>query len=65
MIDIDVMLFYNKTKLDEHKNEIKKLSQARVKLINKAINEGMSVSAIAKKLGISRQRVYKIINKKV
>jgi len=65
MIDIDVMLFYNKTQLDEHKKEIKKLSQARVKLINKAINEGMSVSAIAKKLGISRQRVYKIINKKV
>lgn len=59
------MLFYNKTQLDEHKKEIEKLSQARVKLINKAINEGMSVSAIAKKLGISRQRVYKIINKKV
>jgi len=65
MIDIDVMLFYNKTQLDEHKKEIEKLSQARVKLINKAINEGMSVSAIAKKLDISRQRVYKIINKKV
>jgi len=65
MIDIDVMLFYNKTQLDEHKKEIEKLSQARVELINKAINEGMSVSAIAKKLGISRQRVYKIINKKV
>lgn len=65
MIDIDVMLFYNKTQLDEHKKEIEKLSQARVKLINKAINEGMSVSAVAKKLGISRQRVYKIINKKV
>jgi DNA invertase Pin-like site-specific DNA recombinase len=65
MIDINVMLFYNKTQLDEHKKEIEKLSQARVKLINKAINEGMSVSAIAKKLGISRQRIYKIINKKV
>ena len=47
--------------MEEHKKSIDKLSHARVNLIKKATREGMSITDIAKYLGISRQRVYKII----
>lgn len=60
-IDIKALLFWNKKQMEEHKKSIDKLSHARVNLIKKATREGMSITDIAKYLGISRQRVYKII----
>ena len=60
-IDTKALLFWNKKQIEEHKAKIKKLSHARVNLIKRATKEGMSVTDVAKNLGISRQRVYKII----
>ena len=60
-IDIKALLYWNKKQMEEHKKAIDKLSHARVNLIKKATKEGMSVTDVANNLGISRQRVYKII----
>jgi len=60
-IDIKALLFWNRKQMQEHKKAIEKLSHARVNLIKRATKEGMSVTDVAKNLGISRQRVYKII----
>ena len=60
-IDIKALLFWNRKQMEEHKKAIDKLSHARVNLIKKAKKEGMSVTDVANNLGISRQRVYKII----
>jgi len=60
-IDIKALLFWNRKQMQEHKKAIEKLSHARVNLIKKATKEGMSVTDVANNLGISRQRVYKII----
>jgi len=60
-IDIKALLFWNRKQMEEHKKAIEKLSHARVNLIKKATKEGMSVTDVANNLGISRQRVYKII----
>lgn len=60
-IDIKALLFWNRKQMQEHKKAIEKLSHARVNLIKRAKKEGMSVTDVAKNLGISRQRVYKII----
>lgn len=60
-IDIKALLFWNRKQMQEHKKAIEKLSHARVNLIKKATKEGMSVTDVAHNLGISRQRVYKII----
>lgn len=60
-IDIKALLFWNRKQMQEHKKAIDKLSHARVNLIKKATKEGMSVTDVANNLGISRQRVYKII----
>jgi DNA invertase Pin-like site-specific DNA recombinase len=60
-IDIKALLFWNRKQMEEHKKAIDKLSHARVNLIKKATKEGMSVTNVANNLGISRQRVYKII----
>ena len=60
-IEIKALLFWNRKQMEEHKKAIEKLSHARVNLIKKATKEGMSVTDVANNLGISRQRVYKII----
>jgi len=60
-IEVKALLFWNRKQMEEHKKAIEKLSHARVNLIKKATKEGMSVTDVAKNLGISRQRVYKII----
>ena len=60
-VDIKVKLWYNKTELEKKNKEVDKLSEARVNLIRQALSSGWSVSAIAKELSISRQRVYKIL----
>lgn len=60
-VDIKVKLWYNKTELKKKNKEVDKLSEARVNLIKQALSSGWSVSAIAKELDISRQRVYKIL----
>ena len=60
-IEVKALLFWNRKQMEEHKKEIDKLSHARVNLIKKATKEGMSVTDVANNLGISRQRVYKII----
>jgi len=60
-IEVKALLFWNRKKMEEHKKAIDKLSHARVNLIKRATKEGMSVTDVAKNLGISRQRVYKII----
>jgi DNA invertase Pin-like site-specific DNA recombinase len=60
-VDIKVKLWYNKTELEKKNKEVDKLSEARVNLIKQALSSGWSVSAIAKELNISRQRVYKIL----
>jgi DNA invertase Pin-like site-specific DNA recombinase len=60
-VDIKVKLWYNKTELEKKNKEVDKLSEARVNLIKQALSSGWSVSAIAKELSISRQRVYKIL----
>lgn len=60
-IEVKALLFWNRKQMEEHKKAIDKLSYARVNLIKKATKEGMSVTDVAKNLGISRQRVYKII----
>ena len=61
-IDTKALLFWNRKQMEEHLEKIEKLSHARVNLIKRATKEGMSVSNVAKYLGISRQRVYNIIN---
>ena len=60
-IEVKALLFWNRKQMEEHKKAINKLSHARVNLIKKATKEGMSVTDVANNLGISRQRVYKII----
>jgi len=60
-IEVKALLFWNRKQMEEHKKAIDKLSHARVNLIKRATKEGMSVTDVAKNLGISRQRVYKII----
>jgi len=60
-IDTKALLFWNRKQMEEHKEKIEKLSHARVNLIKRATKEGMSVTDVANNLGISRQRVYKII----
>ena len=60
-IEVKALLFWNRKQMQEHKKAIDKLSHARVNLIKRATKEGMSVTDVAKNLGISRQRVYKII----
>ena len=60
-IEVKALLFWNRKQMEEHKKAIEKLSHARVNLIKKATKEGMSVTDVANNLGISRQRVYKII----
>ena len=60
-IEVKALLFWNRKQMEEHKKAIEKLSHARVNLIKRATEEGMSVTDVAKNLGISRQRVYKII----
>ena len=60
-IEVKALLFWNRKQMQEHKKAIDKLSHARVNLIKRAKKEGMSVTDVAKNLGISRQRVYKII----
>jgi len=60
-IEVKALLFWNRKQMQEHKKAIEKLSHARVNLIKRAKKEGMSVTDVAKNLGISRQRVYKII----
>jgi DNA-directed RNA polymerase specialized sigma subunit len=60
-IEVKALLFWNRKQMEEHKKAIDKLSHARVNLIKKATKEGMSVTDVANNLGISRQRVYKII----
>ena len=60
-IEVKALLFWNRKQMQEHKKAIEKLSHARVNLIKRATKEGMSVTDVAKNLGISRQRVYKII----
>jgi len=60
-IEVKALLFWNRKQMQEHKKAIEKLSHARVNLIKKATKEGMSVTDVANNLGISRQRVYKII----
>jgi|TARA_Y100000385_G_scaffold287166_1_gene350773 DNA invertase Pin-like site-specific DNA recombinase len=60
-VDIKVKLWYNKTELDKKNKEVNKLSEARANLIKQALSNGWSVSAVAKELDISRQRVYKIL----
>lgn len=60
-IEVKALLFWNRKQMEEHKKAIDKLSHARVNLIKKATKEGMSVTNVANNLGISRQRVYKII----
>ena len=42
----------------EYTNEVKKAAQRRIQEARRLFSEGMSKSAIAKKLGISRQSVY-------
>jgi len=60
-IEVKALLFWNRKQMEEHKKAIEKLSHARVNLIKRATKEGMSVTDVANNLGISRQRVYKII----
>ena len=60
-IEVKALLFWNRKQMEEHKKAIDKLSHARVNLNKKATKEGMSVTDVANNLGISRQRVYKII----
>ena len=60
-IEVKALLFWNRKQMEEHKKAIVKMSHARVNLIKKATKEGMSVTDVANNLGISRQRVYKII----
>jgi len=60
-IEVKALLFWNRKQMQEHKKAIEKLSHARVNLIKRATKEGMSVTDVANNLGISRQRVYKII----
>lgn len=60
-IEVKALLFWNRKQMEEHKKAIDKLSHARVNLIKRATKEGMSVTDVANNLGISRQRVYKII----
>ena len=60
-IEVKALLFWNRKQMQEHKKAKEKLSHARVNLIKKATKEGMSVTDVANNLGISRQRVYKII----
>jgi DNA-directed RNA polymerase specialized sigma subunit len=60
-IEVKALLFWNRKQMEEHKKAIEKLSDARVNLIKRATKEGMSVTDVANNLGISRQRVYKII----
>ena len=60
-IEVKALLFWNRKQMEEHKKAIDKLSHARVNLIKKATKEGMSVTDVANNLGLSRQRVYKII----
>tara|TARA_B100001113_G_C20714648_1_gene450909 strand:- start:159 stop:368 length:210 start_codon:yes stop_codon:yes gene_type:complete len=60
-VNVKALLLRNRTLMEEKKKAIDKLSHERVNLIKKATKEGMSVTDVAKNLGISRQRVYKII----
>ena len=60
-IEVKALLFWNRKQMEEHKKAIDKLSHARINLIKRATKEGMSVTDVANNLGISRQRVYKII----
>lgn len=57
------LLSFNKLLMDSKKDELNKLSQVRTKLINDSVAEGWSVIQISKATELSRQRVYKILNK--
>ena len=60
--NVDKLLF-NKLLIATKRDELKKLSQDRTKLIRKLLKEGYSVVSISDIADISRQRVYKISKK--
>jgi DNA invertase Pin-like site-specific DNA recombinase len=57
------LLSFNSILMDTKRNELNKLSQERTTLIRKALDSGWSVAQVGEVSGLSRQRVYMIINK--
>ncbi len=56
-------LKFNALQIDTKRSELKKLSDQRTKLIQDCLEDGLSVINISEATNISRQRVYRILNK--
>ena len=56
-------LKFNALQMDTKRSELKKLSDQRTKLIQDCLEDGLSVIKISEATNISRQRVYRILNK--
>ena len=59
----DWNLKFNALQIDTKRSELKKLSDQRTKLIQDCLEDGLSVINISEATNISRQRVYRILNK--
>ena len=56
-------LKFNALQMDTKRSELKKLSDQRTKLVKDCLEDGLSVIKISEATNISRQRVYRILNK--